>query len=59
MDIALIKLIKTPCIQEYRWYGDDGGIPARIQEDCIYIDLGDTEIMDDYSEELKVGFPEV
>ncbi|WP_341514915.1 hypothetical protein AAC591_03660 [Lactiplantibacillus plantarum] len=83
MDIALIKLIKAPCIQEYRWHGDklfiwvadydwanfkeilkklcnfdDGGIPARIQEDCIYIDLGDTEIMDDYFEELKVAFPE-
>ena len=83
MDIALIKLIKAPFIQEYRWQDDrlliwiadydwadfkanfkelcsfdDGGIPARIQEDCIYIDLGDTEIMDDYFEELKVAFPE-
>lgn len=83
MSIALIKFIKTPYIQEYRWHDDklsiwvadynwadfkeileglcdfdDGGIPAHILKDCIYIDLGDTENMDDYFEELKAGFPE-
>lgn len=37
---------------------DDGGIPARIQDDCIFIDLSKTEILGDYFDELKVGFPE-
>ncbi|WP_430490980.1 hypothetical protein [Lactiplantibacillus pentosus] len=38
---------------------EDGGIPARIQDDCIFIDLSKTEFLGDYFEELKVGFPEV
>lgn len=83
MDIALIKLIKAPCIQEYRWHGDklfiwvadydwtnfkeilkklcsfdDGGIPARIQDGYIYIDLSETELLSDYFEELRAGFSE-
>lgn len=38
---------------------EDGGIPARIQDDYIYIDLSETELLSDYFEELRAGFPEI
>lgn len=38
---------------------DEGGIPAQLQENCIFIDLSKTEFLNDYFEELKAGFPEV